>query len=75
MLPLLRLLTTNLNRLVGDISVYEWKYGKKPDILLPPKFVQIQKIEKEVFKIIFKKYNLFKNLFFVLGTCFLENPN
>ncbi|KAF7639716.1 hypothetical protein Mgra_00000637 [Meloidogyne graminicola] len=45
MFPLLRLITVNLKRLVSDISVYEWKYGKKPDVLLPPALVQIQKVE------------------------------
>nr|CAD2140598.1 unnamed protein product [Meloidogyne enterolobii] len=39
--PLLRILTKDLNRPVSDISVYEWKYGKKPDVLLPPALVEI----------------------------------
>ncbi|CAK5075779.1 unnamed protein product [Meloidogyne enterolobii] len=39
--PLLRILTKDLNRPVSDISVYEWKYGRKPDVLLPPALVEI----------------------------------
>ncbi|KAL7071791.1 hypothetical protein ACQ4LE_008357 [Meloidogyne hapla] len=45
MFPLLLFLTKDLNRSVSDISVYEWKYGKKPDVLLPPALIEIQKVE------------------------------